>query len=48
MLDGQGLIPSKGKRFFLFHNSQTGSGAHPASNPMDTGALSMVGKVAMA
>jgi hypothetical protein len=28
------------KRFFLFQNVQTGSGANPASYPMDTGALS--------
>jgi hypothetical protein len=39
-LDGMGSIPSRGKRFSLLHNIQTGSGAHQASCPVGTGALS--------
>jgi hypothetical protein len=30
-LEGQGLIPGRGKRFSLLSSTQTGSGAHPAS-----------------
>jgi hypothetical protein len=30
-LDGWGSIPDRGKRYFLLHSVQTGSGAHPAS-----------------
>jgi hypothetical protein len=33
-LDGRGSIPERGKRFFLLHSVQTGSGANPASYPM--------------
>jgi hypothetical protein len=29
-----GLSPGKGKRFFLLHDVQTGSGVHPAANSM--------------
>jgi hypothetical protein len=32
----QGLIPGRGKRYFLLHCMQTDSGAHPASYPMGT------------
>jgi hypothetical protein len=40
-LDGLGLIPGIARLFF--YSIQTGSGAHPASNPIGTG-----GKVARA
>jgi hypothetical protein len=36
-LDSRGSIPGRGKRFFLLHSVQTGSGAHPSSYPMSTG-----------
>jgi hypothetical protein len=39
-LDGRGLIPGRGKMFFLLHSVQTGSGAYPASCPMGTGGWS--------
>jgi hypothetical protein len=29
-------IPGRGRNFSLLHSVQTGSGAHPASSPMDT------------
>jgi hypothetical protein len=36
-LDGQDLIPRRGKRFFsLLHNIQTSSGGHAASYPVNT------------
>jgi hypothetical protein len=38
-LDSRGSIPGGGggaRHFFLFHSVQTGSRAHPASNPMGT------------
>jgi hypothetical protein len=35
------LIPSKGWEFTLQHHVQTGSGAHAASYPVGTGALSL-------
>jgi hypothetical protein len=41
-LDGQGLTPSRGKRFSVLHNVQTVSGAHPTTYPIGTGALSPV------
>jgi hypothetical protein len=39
-LHGWGSVPSRDKRFSLLHSVQTGSGAHPASYPTGTGALS--------
>jgi hypothetical protein len=42
-LDGQGFgvrVPV-GQEYLLLHVVQTGSGAYPASYPMDTGALSL-------
>jgi hypothetical protein len=39
-------FPSKARDFSLFHNLQTGSGAHPASYPMDTGGSFPGGNVA--
>jgi hypothetical protein len=33
-------IPRRAKRFFLFQNVQTVSGAHPVSYSIDTGAVS--------
>jgi hypothetical protein len=35
-LDGQNLIPGKGKRFLCFLQHQNGFGAHSASYPMGT------------
>jgi hypothetical protein len=43
-LDGQGLIPSKGKRFFTLYSIQIGSGAHPPSYPMGSWASFSRGK----
>jgi hypothetical protein len=43
-LDGQGLIHSRGKRFFTLHNFQTGSGA----DPLGSGASFPKGKLAIA
>jgi hypothetical protein len=37
--DSWGSIPGMGKRFTLLHIVQTGSRAHPAPYPMDTGGL---------
>jgi hypothetical protein len=37
--DGRVLIPGRDKRFFLPHSVRIGSGAHPASYPMGTGAV---------
>jgi hypothetical protein len=39
-LESWGSIPGRGKRFSLLHSVQTGSGIHPASYSMGTGALS--------
>jgi hypothetical protein len=39
-MNSQGAIPRWCKMFFLLHGIQTDSGAHPASYPMDTGAIS--------
>jgi hypothetical protein len=36
-MDGRGSILSMGKNVSLFHNVQTGSGAHPASYLIGTG-----------
>jgi hypothetical protein len=44
-LDGHGLIPGTAE-FFLRHNVQTGSGAHPASYTVGTGMHSFGGKPA--
>jgi hypothetical protein len=41
--DGRGLIPDRGKRFSLLHSVKTGSGVHPTSYPVDTGAVSLGG-----
>jgi hypothetical protein len=38
----------KGHEFSILHIIQTGSGAHPASCPMDTGAFSAGSKAARA
>jgi hypothetical protein len=35
-LDNRGLIPDRGRGFFLLARVQTGSGSHPASYPMGT------------
>jgi hypothetical protein len=40
-LDDRGSIPGRGKRFSLLPSVQTGSGVHPASYPVGTGALSI-------
>jgi hypothetical protein len=40
-MDGRGSIPDKGKKFYVLHSVQSGSGAHPFSIEMCTrGALS--------
>jgi hypothetical protein len=36
-LDDRGSIRGGGRDFLVHHRTQTGSGAHPASYPMDTG-----------
>jgi hypothetical protein len=40
----RGSNASRGKRFYLLNNVQTGSGTHPASYSMDTGGFSPVVK----
>jgi hypothetical protein len=47
-LDGRSSIPGRGKDFPVFHSIHTGSGAHLASYPMSTRALSLEGKAARA
>jgi hypothetical protein len=36
-LDGWASIPGRGKRFYVLHSVETGSGAHPAAVTKDTG-----------
>jgi hypothetical protein len=38
-LDGRGSVPGRGTDFSILHSAHTGSGSHPASYPMGTGAL---------
>jgi hypothetical protein len=45
-LDDWGLIPSKGRDFFLCHHIQAGSGVQPALCPMGTGTPFLRGKLA--
>jgi hypothetical protein len=35
-LDSWSSNPGRGKKFYLFHKVQTGSGVHPACHPMAT------------
>jgi hypothetical protein len=44
--EGSEFLFRFGQEFPLLHNVQTGSGAHPASYPMDTGDSSLGGKAA--
>jgi hypothetical protein len=46
--DGLDSIPGIGKSFFPLHSIQTGSGAHPVSNPIGTGGCFAGGKAAWA
>jgi hypothetical protein len=45
-LDDRGSIPGRAENFSLRYCVQTGSGAHPASHPVGTGAYFPGGKVA--
>jgi len=40
-LDDRGSLPGRGRDFSPCHRVQTDSGAHPASCPMGTGAVTM-------
>jgi hypothetical protein len=47
-LQAGGSTPGIGKRFFLLHNVQTGSDAHPAAHTMGTRGSFPGGKAALA